>query len=199
MIVPAGCISVHPPSHDREVKFDDTHDWESIEARLLLNAETKCIDVRNDITRSANTATAQPTIVLAADTVIVARGENDQLHVLEKPPEPDWEPTVRHWFEAYLLGRSHWAVTAFSLSVVGEPKQQVSRVARSTVKFRDDMHDLVDWYMSTEEPRGKAGGYGIQGAADVFVERVEGSVSNVVGLPLAEVLRELVRLAGQAN
>jgi septum formation protein len=54
--------------------------------------------------------------------------------------------------------------------------------------------ELLKWYLTTGEPLGKAGGYGIQGAADVFVQKVEGSLSNVIGLPLRETraaLREL--------
>lgn len=198
LIVPSDRISVRPPSHDRELKFDDTHDWESIDSRLRLNAQTKCRDVVSDIVQSADSI-ADHTIVLAADTIIVARDADDQLCVLEKPPEPDWQPTVRHWFESFLLGRSHWAATAFCMSMVGDDSKEICRIVRSTVTFRDDMHDLIDWYLSTDEPRGKAGGYGIQGAADVFVERVEGSVSNVVGLPLAEVFRELNRLVADVT
>ena len=48
----------------------------------------------------------------------------------------------------------------------------------------------MNWYLLTGEPRGKAGGYALQGAGSVFIEKVEGSLSNVVGLPL-EALLEL--------
>ena len=61
------------------------------------------------------------------------------------------------------------------------------------VRFRDDVGTLVDWYIRTDEPRGKAGGYAIQGAGSVFVRSIDGSLSNVVGLPLnetIEILRE---------
>ena len=57
-----------------------------------------------------------------------------------------------------------------------------------------DLERRLDWYVSTGEPRGKAGGYAIQGAGSLFVTQVQGSVSNVVGLPLealVEVFEEL--------
>ena len=57
-----------------------------------------------------------------------------------------------------------------------------------------DVERHLEWYIGTEEPRGKAGGYAIQGAASIFVSKVAGSLSNVVGLPLEcllEILEEL--------
>ena len=58
------------------------------------------------------------------------------------------------------------------------------RTCRTEVTFRDDAEALLDWYIATEESRGKAGGYAIQGAGSVFVTHVAGSLSNVIGLPL---------------
>ena len=60
--------------------------------------------------------------------------------------------------------------------------------------MRKDADTLLDWYLTTGESRGKAGGYAIQGAASVFVTQVEGSLSNVVGLPLEETLAMLGEL-----
>ena len=57
---------------------------------------------------------------------------------------------------------------------------------KSEVTFRADSERWIDWYLATGEPKGKAGGYAIQGAGSIFVARVEGSLSNVVGLPLRE-------------
>jgi len=57
--------------------------------------------------------------------------------------------------------------------------------------MRPDVEPLLDWYLSTGESRGKAGGYAIQGAASVFVTQVSGSLSNVIGLPL-ELTRQLL-------
>lgn len=63
--------------------------------------------------------------------------------------------------------------------------------AQSHVWFREDAEPLLDWYLATNEPLGKAGGYALQGLGSVFVTRVEGSITNVVGLPL-EAITELL-------
>ena len=60
----------------------------------------------------------------------------------------------------------------------------------TTVKFKVISHKLLDWYLSTEEPLGKAGGYGIQSAGSIFVESIHGSLSNVIGLPLELIVDE---------
>ncbi len=64
--------------------------------------------------------------------------------------------------------------------------QKAHRVVESEVVFHTDSQRWLDWYIATGEPRGKAGGYAIQGAGSIFVSHVEGSLSNVVGLPLRE-------------
>ena len=134
---------------------------------------------------------AERTLVLTADTVIVA-GERDRLLVLGQPPEPDWRDAVRRWFEDYLLGKTHRAATAVCLAdSAGNPRE---RVAVSEVTFSADAEGLLEWYLDTGEPRGKAGGYGIQGAGSVFVSEVQGSLSNVIGLPLRDVLEMLADL-----
>jgi septum formation protein len=63
------------------------------------------------------------------------------------------------------------------------------------VTFGADGQPFLEWYLATGEPRGKAGGYALQGAGSLFVERVNGSPSNVVGLPLRETW-EVLREAG---
>ena len=52
--------------------------------------------------------------------------------------------------------------------------------------MRGNVDDWIEWYLDTGEPIGKAGGYAIQGAGSVFVTQVEGSLSNVIGLPLED-------------
>jgi len=54
------------------------------------------------------------------------------------------------------------------------------------VTFIPDVERHLEWYIGTEEPRGKAGGYAIQGAGNIFISQVTGSLSNVIGLPLPE-------------
>ena len=59
-------------------------------------------------------------------------------------------------------------------------------MSRSRVTFREITRDEAEAYWATGEPRDKAGGYGIQGIGGIFAERIEGSYSGIVGLPLAE-------------
>jgi septum formation protein len=64
-------------------------------------------------------------------------------------------------------------------------------VTRTRVWFNPMTEDEIAWYVSTGEPLDKAGGYGIQGMGSRFVDRIQGSYSNVVGLPVALVYRLL--------
>jgi septum formation protein len=122
-------------------------------------------------------------VIIAADTTV----EIDGL-ILEKPLDDD---------DAYgmlrrLSGRSHQAHTAVTVSVARDGARRSSTILVTTeVTFVALTNDMIDWYLTTGEASDKAGGYGIQGAAGAFVERIEGSVTNVIGLPLAETLATL--------
>jgi septum formation protein len=67
----------------------------------------------------------------------------------------------------------------------------VTEVASTAVTFTAIDQAMAEWYVRSGEGNGKAGGYAIQGAAAVFVARIDGSVTNVIGLPLAETVRLL--------
>ena len=64
-------------------------------------------------------------------------------------------------------------------------------IVRSIVRFIAVDDDLLEWYLSTGESPGKAGGYAIQGHAAVFVDELRGSLTNVIGLPVLEVVQTL--------
>jgi len=119
-------------------------------------------------------------VVLGADTAVVVDKE-----ILGKPrDEDDATAMLRR-----LSGRSHQVMTGISLrSLAGE----VGRVDVTTVDFTALADDEIAWYVSSGEGRDKAGGYAIQGLASRFIPRIDGSYSNVVGLPVAVVV-ELVR------
>lgn len=113
--------------------------------------------------------------VLAADTAVTI----DQL-ILGKPSELE---DARGMLER-LSGRWHDV-----LSGVAIMHHHVSLInVRTRVKFRPILAHEIDAYWSSGEPQDKAGGYAIQGLGGAFVERIEGSYSNVVGLPLVETL-----------
>lgn len=117
--------------------------------------------------------------VLGADTVVVHDGE-----VLEKP----MDKAAALAMLAKLSDTTHRVITAVAICCGAE---EACTVSRSEVSFRKITADEAERYWSTGEPADKAGAYGIQGLGAVFVSRLEGSYSNVVGLPLAEVHRLL--------
>lgn len=186
-IVPPDAIEVRPPRSPVEEDFDGLTSWSAIETRLLKIARAKCADVCDQIRESKS---VPPRIVIAADTVVIVGPVDGSLRVLGQPPEDStWAEVVRSWFENEYAGRTHVVATAFC--VAWPDHRVVERVVRSAVTFHNDVNRWLDWYLATGEPRGKAGGYAVQGAGSIFVSRVEGSLSNVVGLPLRELLEVL--------
>ena len=119
-------------------------------------------------------------VIIAADTTVEANGL-----ILEKPQDDD---------DAYgmlrrLSGRSHQVHTGVTVSVARDGARRSSTILVTTEVFFVSLTDeMIDWYLATGEANDKAGAYGIQGAAAAFVESVDGSVTNVIGLPLAETL-----------
>ena len=198
LLVPEESIRVLPPRSRQECEFDGLHDWPSIESRLAEVARSKCEDVLSQLkTQSANETDERAAVVLTADTIIVVNEEDDgRLLVLGQPPEDDsWRDVARNWFHRYYLGRTHTAATAIcAANLAGD---RVERVVTSRVTFHaadSNSESRIEWYLSTGEPQGKAGGYALQGAGGVFVSAVEGSVHNVVGLPLRELINALDEL-----
>ena len=124
-------------------------------------------------------------LVLAADTV-VALGDD----VLGKPRDVE---DARRTLER-LSGRTHRVFTAVVLSNAGRVK---SRLVSTEVTFRVLTVADIDRYVSTGEPMDKAGAYGIQGLGGALVDRVRGSYTNVIGLPLRETLALLDRWGGR--
>jgi septum formation protein len=120
--------------------------------------------------------------VLAADTIVCVDG-----HRLGKPA--DDADAVR--MLELLAGRDHVVRTAMALGRVGEGVLEC-RVVETRVWFRPASRDELERYVAAGESGDKAGAYGVQGRASGFVTRLEGSYSNVVGLPAAEVVGLLV-------
>ena len=122
-------------------------------------------------------------VVLSADTTVDRDGE-----ILAKPVDADDAVAMLR----SLSGREHLTHTA--VCVAGNGSFQ-SVLVSTAVTFRSLSEEEIAWYVGTGEPLDKAGAYGIQGRAAGFVSSISGSVSNVVGLPLAETV-ELLRTAG---
>jgi septum formation protein len=75
-------------------------------------------------------------------------------------------------------------LTAVALVRCANPPRALIEHAATRVRFYDLSADEIDWYVSTEEPRGKAGAYAIQGRGALFIEGIQGDYFNVVGLPI---------------
>lgn len=121
--------------------------------------------------------------VLAADTTVEVDGE-----ILAKPDDAD---DARRML-GRLSGRTHQVHTAV---VVWRITGQHTVTVSTDVTFAALDEATIDWYLATGEHADKAGAYGIQGAAGALVSRVDGSASNVIGLPMAETVA-LLRAAG---
>lgn len=194
LLVPQTQIVVRPPLHPDELSFDGLHDEDAIRKQLLDVARMKCDDVCTALDTDGDARLKGEAVVITADTIVVARDRTGTPVVLGQPPEDSsWERVVQGWFVDYLAGRPHAVLTG--LCVVLPDGERVETIATTEVTFRADVDRFLDWYLSTGEPRGKAGGYAIQGAGSVFVESVRGSLSNVIGLPL----EELQRILGDAG
>lgn len=116
----------------------------------------------------------QEVYVLGADTIVVCEGQ-----ILEKPQHKEDGVAMLQ----ALSGRTHQVMTAIALTT--EQGTEHCLVV-TNVTFKPLSVELCQRYWQTGEPQDKAGGYGIQGYGAIFVERIEGSYSAVVGLPLSE-------------
>ncbi|MEN8143069.1 MAG: Maf family protein [Thermodesulfobacteriota bacterium] len=121
--------------------------------------------------------------VIGADTVVVLENE-----ILGKPRDPVDALAML----TMLVGRTHEVWTGFT--VCRGSSEVISQAVRTEVRFVKATRDILAAYVATGEPLDKAGSYGIQGQGGALVARIDGSYSNVVGLPLAELVEELLRL-----
>jgi len=124
--------------------------------------------------------------VLGADTV-VSLGKR----LLGKP---DSLREAKKFLEA-LNNRTHEVITSFCL-INQSLKKALARSVYTRVTFKRFSRREIDWYLQTGEPLDKAGAYAIQGRGSFLVREIKGSYTNVVGLPLTEVLEALEKNAG---
>jgi septum formation protein len=117
--------------------------------------------------------------IVAADTIVIV---DDQIF-----GQPVDETDARRMLLA-LAGRRHDVTTAYRINFGG---RTLDRAVTTTVALRALQPAEVDAYVASGEWRGKAGGYAVQGRAGAFVTELRGSHTNVIGLPLAEVLADL--------
>lgn len=121
-----------------------------------------------------------PAPVLAADTVVALEDGS----IVDKPANA--ATAIEGLLQ--LSGRGHWVLTAVILRCAAGERHCLSR---SRVHFRDISRAEAERYWASGEPADKAGGYAIQGLGAMFVRRIEGSYSGIMGLPLFETARLL--------
>jgi len=147
---------------------------EGAEAYVLRLAGIKATTVAERLHDLA----ARDVPVLGADTTVRLEGR-----LLGKPADLS---EAREMLRA-LSGRAHEVLTAVAVAAVrGGQVECRAALSRSRVWLRQLNVDEVDAYCRTAEPFDKAGAYGIQGIAGIFVDRIEGSYSGIMGLPLPE-------------
>lgn len=121
--------------------------------------------------------------VIGADTIVVIDGM-----LLEKPTSRNHAREML----THLSNRIHTVYTGFTLCCAGENKS-ISRCIDTAVLFKDLSETEIEWYINTDEPFDKAGAYAIQGLGTFLVRSINGSYTNVVGLPVCEVIELLMQ------
>jgi septum formation protein len=136
-------------------------------AKML--AYFKALDVANTTTNY---------YVLGADTIVVYKNK-----ILLKPKSDEEAKDML----TMLSGNTHEVITGFSL-ISPQAEKIITLSSKTKVSFRRLSFDEINWYINTNDPFDKAGGYGIQSKAASFASSINGSYTNVVGLPLSEVI-----------
>ena len=158
-------VEIQPANVDEDVA---PHELPEAYVRRVAEAKARAISGREP-----------GRLVLAADTAVVVDGE-----ILGKPTGSEDAARMLR----LLSGRTHQVVSGVCL--LKDHERVVETVVEvSTVEFAALSAAQIAWYVGSGESMDKAGGYGIQGLASRFVTRIEGSYSNVVGLPIAVVYR----------
>ena len=138
---------------------------------------------------------SSPALIIAADTIVILAadtiGIDDDGELLGKPTDA---ADARRMLQQ-LRGRAHEVITAFTLHQRGLRERIITRHERTVVHMREFSDAEIDAYVATGDPLDKAGSYAIQNEEFHPVARIEGSYSNVVGLPL-EALELALRETG---
>jgi septum formation protein len=136
------------------------------------------------LTKTQTVARKSPgSLVLGADTSVVVEGE-----LLGQPVDDD---DARRMLKL-LSGKWHEVLTGVALLRADQGAPPLVDHETTRVRFAEMSLAEIDWYVATGEPRGKAGAYGIQGHAALFVEEIAGDYFNIVGLPV-RLVYEMIR------
>ncbi|UCD84604.1 MAG: septum formation inhibitor Maf [Deltaproteobacteria bacterium] len=169
----------------KQVGLDFTTIPSKIEERMREGEDFRQYPLRISLEKALSVIEGLPRAngcwVIAADTIVVIDSE-----ILGKPKDPE---DARSMLEK-LSDREHLVITGFSV-VNAKSKDYTQRSVESRVKLKKLAPDEIEGYLKTREPFDKAGGYAVQGIGSFMVERVNGSYTNVVGLPMSELIQVL--------
>ncbi|MEP6714218.1 MAG: Maf family protein [Terriglobia bacterium] len=163
--------------------FDFTVRAASIDESVLDGENPDAYVLRVATAKARAVSWSPGEIILAADTTVAVGGQ-----ILGKPSGDNDAVSML----TALSGRRHDVVTGVCLR---ENDRLLQECFSTAVWFAPLSDEEIRWYVASGEPMDKAGAYGIQGLAARFVERIDGSYSNVVGLPVAPVYRLLAEFA----
>ncbi len=130
-------------------------------------------------------------LVIAADTIVVSP---DGAKILGKPENSSEARKML----LLLAGKTHTVFTGYCILLVSRRQgleKKMTRVVKSKVTMRSLTQKMIEAYISTGEPMDKAGAYGAQGLGTALIEKIEGSYTNVVGLPLSQMLTDLQKIS----
>ena len=193
-IIGSHAVRIVPPLSSAEADFHDVVDDAGFERRLLEIVRDKYQDVRRQVATSDEFSGAGKTLspfIIVADTIVIAKDDLQHKRVLGQPEPDKWQEEVRYWMRDWLAGRTHEVWTGV---IVANGNDVREFIVKSSVTFCDVSDAMIEWYLSTNESVGKAGGYAIQANAAAFVSQFIGSLTNIIGLPLMEVIDALQRL-----
>lgn len=121
-------------------------------------------------------------MVIGADTIVVIDSQ-----ILNKPASKNDAAKML----GMLSGRTHTVFTGYCLACLAEHRIITGSVS-TDVTFKSLGNEEIEWYTNTDEPYDKAGGYAVQGAGVFMIESINGSYTNVIGLPVSTVLSRLL-------
>ena len=152
------------------------------ENSVSLSTPEKYVKVLAE-SKAADISEAYPeSWVIGADTIVVIDGK-----ILGKP---DSKEQARIMLKS-LSGKTHQVYTGYCIRCCAK-ERSFSNTVKTDVLFKNLADNEIEWYINTSEPFDKAGAYAIQGLGTFIVKRIKGSYTNVVGLPVCEVIEFLI-------
>ncbi|QPC82510.1 septum formation protein Maf [Phototrophicus methaneseepsis] len=167
--------------------IDETqHADETPLAYVKRLSQEKARAVAEKLSDEATILAADTIVILAADTI----GIEETGELLGKPLDADdARATLKR-----LRGRDHLVITAFSLLKTGPDAASYTEAVQTKVTMRDYSDEAIEAYIASGDPFDKAGSYAIQNEAFHPVDHIDGSMTNVIGLPLDEVKQALIEM-----